>query len=135
MSRGIPQNGVIENIKKEYRKNKENIAESIEAGAEVDDEFAEVVRLYQDNIQIITSPIIQDQLSDLFDTYGYEWVKKAIEEATLSNGRSLKYINAILTRWQAVGTKKPWDVQRGPKSQGQERMDELRQMYEEIMNE
>lgn len=64
-----------------------------------------VFRAFSDNIHPITGEIERDRIVDLTDEYGALWVKSAIEEAALSNGRSLRYITAILERWKRDGFK------------------------------
>ena len=64
-----------------------------------------VFRAFSDNIHPITGEIERDKLTDLTDEYGAHWVTSAIEEAALSNGRSLRYITAILERWKRDGFK------------------------------
>jgi hypothetical protein len=64
-----------------------------------------VFRAFSDNIHPITGEIERDKLVDLTDEYGPLWVTSAIEEAALSNGRSLRYITAILERWKRDGFK------------------------------
>lgn len=57
---------------------------------------------YADNIGGLT-PIISDNLGDLIDEYGADTIIEAIHEAVKYNGRSLKYITAILDRWAKDG--------------------------------
>jgi len=64
-----------------------------------------VFRAFSDNIHPITGEIERDRIIDLTEEYGALWVTSAIEEATLSNGRSLRYITAILERWKRDGFK------------------------------
>ena len=83
-----------------------------------------VFRAFSDNIHPITGEIERDRIIDLTDEYGPLWVTSAIEEAALSNGRSLRYITAILERWKRDGFKaerKKGGTQYGIKS-GQEHM-------------
>ena len=67
--------------------------------------LVEVVQTFENNIHPVTGEIERDQLIDLTDKYGVLWVTSAIEEAALSNGRSLRYITAILERWKREGFK------------------------------
>ncbi|MEQ2868626.1 DnaD domain protein [Selenomonas noxia] len=64
-----------------------------------------VFRAFSDNIHPVTGEIERDKLTDLTDEYGAHWVTSAIEEAALSNGRSLRYITTILERWRRDGFK------------------------------
>ena len=70
-----------------------------------DKELGEVVRTFENNIHPLSGKIERDRLIDLTDEYGVLWVTSAIEEAALSNGRSLRYITAILERWKRDGFK------------------------------
>nr|DAV60449.1 MAG TPA: replisome organizer [Caudoviricetes sp.] len=74
-----------------------------------------VFRAFSDNIHPVTGEIERDKLTDLTDEYGTHWVTSAIEEAALSNGRSLRYITTILERWKREGFKAP---RKGVKSSG-----------------
>ena len=72
---------------------------------EENSELGEVVRAFENNIHPITGEIERDKLIALTDEYSALWVTSAIEEAALSNGRSLRYITAILERWNRDGFK------------------------------
>ena len=74
---------------------------------EEDNSLSEVVRTFENNIHPVTGKIEQDALVDLTDEYSALWVTEAIKEAALSNGRSLRYITAILERWKRDGFKAP----------------------------
>lgn len=69
--------------------------------------LAEVVRVFENNIHPITGEIERDRLIALTDEYGAQWVTSAVEEAAISNGRSLRYITAVLERWKREGFKSP----------------------------
>lgn len=69
--------------------------------------LAEVVRAFENNIHPITGEIERDRLVALTDEYGAQWVTSAIEEAAISNGRSLRYITVVLERWKREGFKSP----------------------------
>ena len=71
---------------------------------EADQELAKVVKAYEDNISPM-SPMEHDMLIDLYGKYKSEWLLAAIKEAVCStSGRpSIKYISAILDRWQQDG--------------------------------
>ena len=74
-----------------------------------DESFAEVVKLYQDNIHPIANEVEADELVSLFDDYGEEWLTRAIKEAALSNARTIKYIVAVLENWKKRGVPDPWN--------------------------
>jgi DnaD/phage-associated family protein len=61
-----------------------------------------IYTLYEQNIGPLT-PLIADSLRDMEDTYTAEWIEEAFRIAIEMNKRNLKYINAILNRWQEEG--------------------------------
>ncbi|MEM7132134.1 MAG: DnaD domain protein [Chloroflexota bacterium] len=58
--------------------------------------------LYEQNVGML-SPMIADQLRDLEKTYPPSWIEEAFEIAVSRNARNLKYILAILKRWETDG--------------------------------
>ena len=72
---------------------------------DVDNNLAECIKLYADNINPLMGGIEQEQLLSLYDQYHAEWLKEAIKEAVSTGGRSIKYIQCILDRWSREGFK------------------------------
>ena len=95
----------IKHKRKTETKTKTDCAAADARARDEDDSLAEVVRTFENNIHPVTGEIERDRLIDLTDKYGVLWVTSAIEEAALSNGRSLRYITAILERWKREGFK------------------------------
>lgn len=95
----------------QYRQEKKRQDKTIAAAAtrarEGDSALAEVVRVFEDNIHPLSGGIENDKLIDLVDDYSAPWVIAAVEEAVLGNGRSLRYITAVLERWKREGFKSP----------------------------
>ncbi len=58
--------------------------------------------LYEQNIGMMT-PLIADQLRDLEKSYPPDWIDEAFVLAVASNKRRLRYIQAILKRWETEG--------------------------------
>ena len=58
--------------------------------------------LYEQNIGLLT-PLITDRLRDMEKTYPPDWIQDAFETAVAKNARNLKYIQAILKRWETHG--------------------------------
>ena len=108
----------------QYRQEKTRQEKTIAAAAtrvrEGDSALAEVVRVFEENIHPLGGAIERDNLIDLVDEYGGLWVTSAIGEAALGNGRSLRYITAILERWKRDGFKAP---RKGVKQHGAGRND------------
>lgn len=75
--------------------------------AEKDEATANVFTLFENNIHPITGQIETDTLTDLLDHYGEQWLTEAIKEAALCSGRSVKYIQSVLERWEREGFKAP----------------------------
>ena len=61
-----------------------------------------IFTLYEQNIGLMT-PLIADQLRDMEKSYVPDWVHEAFEIAVSRNKRSLRYIQAILKRWETEG--------------------------------
>ena len=81
------------------------------------DEETPVFKKYSDNIHPITGSIEVDAITDLIHTHSAVWVSKAIDEAIGANVRNLKYISAILARWQTTGLGEPWTEKREKRGQ------------------
>ncbi len=77
--------------------------------ATADNEFSKIVQAFEQNGFGLINQYTKEFLVDLVETYSSSWVLDAIEEAVKSNVRKLKYVEAILKRWQAEGkgTEKP----------------------------
>ena len=58
--------------------------------------------LYEQNISVL-SPLAADQLRDMEKTYPPAWIAEAFDIAVASNKRSLRYIKAVLKRWETEG--------------------------------
>lgn len=61
-----------------------------------------IFTLYEQNVGPLT-PLIADSLRDLEETYPLEWLEEAIQIAVENNVRRLRYIEAILLRWEDEG--------------------------------
>jgi len=86
------------------------------------DEFAATVKVFQENFHSNIGKIEEQELHALFLRYGGKWLTEAVKEATLSGGRSVRYIAAILERWQKDGfkaeTKRKGGTMRGENNAG-----------------
>lgn len=58
--------------------------------------------LYEQNIGLLT-PLAADQLRDLEKSYPPEWINEAFDIAVAANKRALRYILAVLKRWETEG--------------------------------
>jgi DnaD/phage-associated family protein len=58
--------------------------------------------LYEQNIGMMT-PLIADQLRDMEKSYPPDWIDEAFVIAVAENKRKLRYILAILKRWETEG--------------------------------
>ena len=65
-------------------------------------EIGAVFREYEQNIGALT-PIIADHISDLLEHYPRDWISAAFREAVTREARNLKYVEAILRRWETDG--------------------------------
>lgn len=77
-------------------------------GSGTDRGLSRAVKLYADNINPSYGPIESEKLLMLYDRYHSKWLEAAIIEAAESSRRpSVKYIEAILERWERDGFKSP----------------------------
>jgi DNA replication protein len=79
--------------------------------------------LYEQNIGMMT-PLIADQLRDLEKSYPPDWIDEAFVLAVASNKRRLRYIQAILKRWETEGKD-----ERSAASTGRDTAEDLRRKY------
>ena len=102
----IKTDSIYKHKRKTETKTKTDSAAAADACVrEEDNSLSEVVQTFENNIHPVTGKIEQDVLVDLTDEYSALWMTEAIKEAALSNGRSLRYITAILERWKREGFK------------------------------
>jgi DnaD/phage-associated family protein len=71
----------------------------------VDRDWQNVLKAYQDNINPLMGGMELDKLGDLFDSFGAKWVTEAISKAIEHNARSLSYMTAVLEQWHRDGFK------------------------------
>jgi DnaD/phage-associated family protein len=90
-------NAVIE-AEEESESEEESEAEEEAGGAA----SSNVFRIYEQEIGPLT-PLIRDALILAEEDHTAQWVMAAIREASANNGRSWKYIEAILRRWSKEG--------------------------------
>ncbi len=76
-----------------------------------------IFKLYEQNIGLMTE-LIAEQLRDMERTYPPDWIQEAFEIAVSRNKRALRYIQAILKRWETEG-KDDKDGRSGQDSAGQ----------------
>ena len=90
----------VNSVNNTQRKEKESKV-STTTGEEVD--IGRVVKIYQENIHPVASPIEADKLAELIHSFGADSCIKAIERAVIRGNRSLSYITGILNSWQKRG--------------------------------
>ena len=83
---------------------KENDSLTLAEDKEPKDEFAATVKVFEENFHAVGKTEKQE-LHALFLRYGATWLTEAIQETALSGGRSVRYVKAILERWQKDGFK------------------------------
>jgi DnaD/phage-associated family protein len=76
--------------------------------------------LYEQNVGLMT-PLIADQLRDMEKSYPPEWIDEAFVIAVSGNKRSLRYIQAILKRWETEGKHERADAEAGRDSEAERR--------------
>lgn len=79
--------------------------------------------LYEQNIGLLT-PLIADQLRDLEKNYPPDWIDEAFTIAVANNKRALRYIQAILKRWETEGKD-----ERTHETSGRDTLEDRRRKY------
>jgi DnaD/phage-associated family protein len=69
----------------------------------VSQEQPNIFTLYEQNIGMITSPTLADDLKEAEKIYPPSWIQDAFKEAVDLNRRNWRYISRILERWAAEG--------------------------------
>jgi DNA replication protein len=75
---------------------------ALPAEARLKVERPNIFKLYEQNVGFMT-PLIADQLRDLEKSYPPDWIDEAFQIAIARNKRALRYIQAILKRWETEG--------------------------------
>jgi DnaD/phage-associated family protein len=91
-----------------------------------------VFALYEQNIGLLT-PLIADQLRDLEKSYPPDWIDEAFTIAVASNKRALRYIQAILKRWETEGKDERTHETRGRDSEADLRRKYIPDEYSDII--
>jgi DnaD/phage-associated family protein len=73
----------------------------------VDQEIGEVFQAFDANIHTLNQTVAEE-IRDAITDYSAAWVRDAIREAALSNGKTWRYVEKILLRWKDKG--KPGDA-------------------------
>ncbi|MDQ3247888.1 MAG: DnaD domain protein [Chloroflexota bacterium] len=88
--------------------------------------------LYEQNIGMMT-PLIADQLRDMEKSYTPEWVDEAFGIAVSRNKRNLRYVQAILKRWETEGKDNESYEATGRDSEAQRRRKYLPDEYADVV--
>ena len=72
-----------------------------------DENFRQVVEVYEKSIRPVPSPADLERLSDCLDHYGKDALLKAIDRADYRGRRSMGYIEGILKSWEQNGYDDP----------------------------
>ncbi|HQY91535.1 DnaD domain protein [Caldilinea sp.] len=91
-----------------------------------------IFALYEQNIGLLT-PLIADQLRDMEKSYPPEWIDEAFTIAVASNKRALRYILAILKRWETEGKDERTNEARGRDSEADLRRKYIPDEYSDII--
>jgi len=91
-----------------------------------------IFALYEQNIGLLT-PLIADQLRDMEKSYPPEWIDEAFTIAVAGNKRALRYIQAILKRWETEGKDERTHEARGRDSEADLRRKYIPDEYSDII--
>lgn len=88
--------------------------------------------LYEQNIGMMT-PLIADQLRDLEKSYPPDWIDEAFVLAVAGNKRRLRYIQAILKRWETEGKDERAAASNRPSTEEERRRKYIPDEYSDII--
>lgn len=97
-----------------------DLAAAIPEQARLKVERPNIFVMYEQNIGFMT-PMIAEQLRDMEKTYPPDWVEEAFEIAVSRNKRALRYIQAVLKRWETDGKDSENNEESGRDSESQRR--------------
>jgi len=98
--------------KLKVRNERDNTALTDDGGIDsepYDERFGKVYELYQNCIQPVPNMVVADDLHDLYEQYGAEWLYEAIKETARNGGRNVRYVAKVLSNWQNRGVNDPWN--------------------------
>ncbi|WP_084276881.1 DnaD domain protein [Anaerovibrio sp. RM50] len=101
-----------EEVNKLQLKNEpESIAKicDVDNSEKYDERFGKIFELYQNCIQPVPNMVVADDLQDLYEQYGAEWLYEAIKESARNGGRNVRYVAKVLNNWQTRGVQDPWN--------------------------
>lgn len=111
------QGGYVNDNDNDNVKDNDNSAtdDNHSSAVQVDKDFAEIARLYESEIGIL-SAIIRDDLSEMYTEFGAQFVKDGIVEASRANVRKIGYIRSCCRNWKTNGrnSKPPQKKQEAP---------------------
>lgn len=88
--------------------------------------------LYEQNVGLMT-PLIADQLRDMEKSYPPDWIDEAFTVAVSRNARALRYIQAILKRWETEGKDDRTHADSGRDSEAERRRKYIPDEYSDII--
>ncbi len=110
----------------------EELQSAIPAEARLRIERPNIFVLYEQNVGLMT-PLIAEQLRDLEKTYPPAWIEEAFDIAVSGNKRSLRYIQAILKRWETEGKNDTQDENVGRDSRTAARRRDLPDEFADVI--
>jgi DNA replication protein len=79
------------------------VPEGTDAGVRLHAQRPSIYHLYEQNIGLIQSPILAEELEEAERTYPQAWIREAFRIAVNNNVRRWSYVRAILDRWAQDG--------------------------------
>jgi DNA replication protein len=79
------------------------VPQDADAGVRLHARRPSIYRLYEQNIGLIQSPILAEELEEAEKTYPQAWIGEAFRIAVNNNVRRWSYVRGILDRWAREG--------------------------------
>lgn len=78
----------------------DNNEKNLRSSSNNDDDFKEVVNMYQENIELNPAPVTFQKIQQDFSDYGKDIMIYAIEKSALKNNHNYSFINYLLNDWK-----------------------------------
>lgn len=93
----------LDSLKTQLDSSRSSELDGAAAAATAEPERPNIFTYYEQAFGFLITPMVADELKLVAQEFPDGWVADAFKEAALSNGRNLKYVKAILLRWQREG--------------------------------
>lgn len=79
-----------------------------------DEQFAELLQFYQDNLQrnVTETPFNYELLTQFYEEFGYDLLLSAMKVASTAEAKGVRFLEGVLSNWKQAGVKTIEDARR-----------------------